>query len=154
VVAANARKLLPKFIGPFPVVKRVNAVAYTLGLPETMKVHNVFHVSLLKHYTNSGSYQPPAPTVFEDDHLENTVEAILDHKDTPFRGKTRRHYLVRWQGYGPEHNTFEPEENCANCAELISEYWQYRSRTHKIANSSGKAPEPTLTRTRKRRKKT
>jgi hypothetical protein len=97
-------------------------------------------MSLLKHYKSSGSYQPPAPTLFEDEHLENTVEVILDHKDTPFRGKTRRHYLVQWQGCGPEHNTFESEENCTNCAELISEYWQYRSRTHKIANSSGQAP--------------
>jgi hypothetical protein len=155
VVAANARKLLPKFIGPFTVVKRVYAVAYKLGLPETMKVHDVFHVSLLKHYTKSGSYQPPAPTLFEDEHLENTVEVILDHKDTPFRGKTRRHYLVQWQGYGPEHNTFEPEENCTNCAELISEYWQYRSRTHKIANSSGQAPVgQLLNKARRKRKKT
>jgi hypothetical protein len=46
VVAANARKLLPNFLGPFTVVKRVNAVAYKLGLPETMKVHIVFHVSI------------------------------------------------------------------------------------------------------------
>ena len=92
VVAANARKLLPKFNGPFTVAKRVNPVAYELELPETMKVHNVFHVSLLRPYISSGSYQPPAPTVFEDDHLENTVEMILDHKDTPYRGKTCRHY--------------------------------------------------------------
>jgi hypothetical protein len=47
VNAANARKVLPKFIGPFTVIKCVNAVAYKLGLPETMKVHDVFHVSLI-----------------------------------------------------------------------------------------------------------
>ena len=56
VVAANARKLLPKFIGPFTVAKRANPVAYELELPETMKVHNVFHVSLLRPYISSGSY--------------------------------------------------------------------------------------------------
>jgi hypothetical protein len=37
LVAANARKLSPLFIGPFTVNKRVNAVAYKSGLPESMK---------------------------------------------------------------------------------------------------------------------
>jgi hypothetical protein len=154
VVAANARKLLPKFIGPFTVVKRVNAVAYKLGLPETMKVHDVFQVSIGALY-KQWFIPPPAPTLFEDEHLKNTVEMILDHEDTPFRGRSiaRRHYIVQWQGYGPEHNTFEPEENCANCTEF-SDNWQYRSRTHKIANKSGQAPVgPILNKGQRKRKK-
>ena len=91
VVAANARKLLPKFIGPFTVVRRINPVAYELEFPETMKIHNVFHVSLFRPYISSVSYQPPAPTVAEDDQLENTMEIIMDQKDTPYRRNTHRH---------------------------------------------------------------
>ena len=44
-------KLAPRYIGPFPIVKRVRKVAYKLELPEDLKViYLVFHMSLLKKY--------------------------------------------------------------------------------------------------------
>ena len=148
----GARKLLPKFVGPFKVIKQINPVAYELELPETMKLkHNVFHVSLLKPFHSDRSYNPPALTAFEDEHVEYTVERILDHRDRPFRGKTRREYLVKWLGYGPEHNTFEPESSCANCTDLLNEYWSYRSKTHDIA-ASGPQPAAASRRSKRKRK--
>ena len=45
---ANARKLTPKFVGPLKVVKQITPVAYELELPKSMKIHDVFHVSLLR----------------------------------------------------------------------------------------------------------
>ena len=42
-------KLAPRFVGPFPVMTRVGAVAYQLELPpELSDMHNVFHVSQLR----------------------------------------------------------------------------------------------------------
>ena len=52
-----------------------------------MKIHDVFHSSLLKPYYSDGSYQPPAFTVFDDKHVEYTVERILDHRDRIFKRK-------------------------------------------------------------------
>ena len=33
-----------------------------------------------------------------------------------------REYLIRWTGYGPEHNTWEPQSNMAGAAKGIAEY--------------------------------
>ena len=41
-------KFMAKFAGPFPIVKQVFDDAYKLALPPEIKVHPVFHVSLLK----------------------------------------------------------------------------------------------------------
>jgi hypothetical protein len=42
-------KLTPRFIEPFRILQRVGPVAYKVDLPpELAKVHDVFHVSLLR----------------------------------------------------------------------------------------------------------
>ena len=44
-------KLSPMFIGPYEVIEKVGQVAYRLALPlELEKIHNVFHVSIVRRY--------------------------------------------------------------------------------------------------------
>ena len=44
-------KLSPRFISPYEVIKKVGLVAYRLALPPDLeKIHNVFHVSMLRRY--------------------------------------------------------------------------------------------------------
>lgn len=47
----------PRFIGPYEVTKRVGQVAYQLALPlELEKIHDVFHVSMLRRYRSDPSH--------------------------------------------------------------------------------------------------
>ncbi len=41
----QGQKLMPKWMGPFPVIRMICPVAVKLNLPEHMRCHSVFHVS-------------------------------------------------------------------------------------------------------------
>ena len=68
-------KLAPKYFGPYPIIKQINAVAYKLALPDDCRIHPVFHVSQLKKVVgNPEQVLPLPPTVAED--LEWVVEPM------------------------------------------------------------------------------
>ena len=122
--SVGTRKLLMKWMGPFKVVQRVKDVAYELELPEPWKIHNIFHVSLLKPYHKSGRHQPPPPALLVEGEEEFEVEEILSHEP---RAKTKSDnkvkFLVKWRGFGHENNTWEPFKNMKNAPDSLKEYW-------------------------------
>lgn len=109
---ALSRKLLPRWVGPYRIVRALGPVAYELELPPTMKIHNVFHVSLLRQFhPGTRQQKPPAPVVCEEDGEEYyLVDRVIDHRDRSKGKKRVREFLVRWKGYGVEDDTWEPEE--------------------------------------------
>ncbi len=125
----SMNKLMKKFTGPFEVIKKVGAVSYRLRLPVQMKNFPVFHVSLLKRYHGDPSRQP-APNPQEEIEGENffKVEKVLDHQNRKRPGKakkrTKRFFLIRWEGYPPSEDSWEPEENLHECEDALAEYWR------------------------------
>jgi hypothetical protein len=120
---SGSRKFLPKFIGPFKVDKLVGKVAVKLQLPSTYRIHPVFHVSLLRPYNRTEHTRtPPPPTVVDSQGLpEYKVDAIVGHREKSHRNKKRWEFLIKWQGYGPEHNSWEMEWDVGT--PLIQAYW-------------------------------
>jgi len=119
----GTQKLMPRFIGPFKVLDKVGPVAYRLQLPPQMhRVHPVFHVSLLKPYVADGPVQPPPPLMYEGGEPIFEVEEVLEHREVKRRkGQAAKQYYIKWKGYGPENNTWEPERNLNKAA--LDSYW-------------------------------
>ncbi|KAK5775594.1 hypothetical protein PVK06_043500 [Gossypium arboreum] len=71
-------KLGPRFIGPYEVSERVRPVAYRLILPpELEKIHNVFHVSMLRRYRSDPSH------VITPSEIE--IQPNLSYEEEPVR---------------------------------------------------------------------
>jgi hypothetical protein len=129
----QARKLYPKFVGPFEILEKVNSVAYKLDLPESMPVHNVFHVSLLKKFIPGKMPLPPPVPMEVDGELEFEVEKILLHREKKTNKVVKKEYYVKWLGYGPEHCTWEPESQLKNAQECLDNYWALQQQLHQAA---------------------
>ena len=57
-------KLSPRFIRPYEILERIGPAAYHLALPlELAKLHNVFHVSMLRKYHFDESHILPVQDV-------------------------------------------------------------------------------------------
>jgi hypothetical protein len=63
---SRGNKLMPKWMGPFVVQRMVGPVAVKLRLPESMRCHNVFHVSLVKLYRVPEDEEPDILTPLID----------------------------------------------------------------------------------------
>lgn len=106
----SSLKLSPRFFGPFRVLARVGAVAYKLDLPADARIHNVFHVSLLKKKWGPivEDTVVPLPPISAEEVLLPEPEAILDRRviqKGKYRPKTE--ILVQWKGALPEDASWE-----------------------------------------------
>jgi len=108
--------------GPYMVSKIINN-AYKLDLQKTMRIHDVFHVSLLDQYSPPIMGQPssePERTIVDNSGYEWEVERILDTKPR-YR---KLSYLVQWAGYNYVRTSWEPAENLENAQELVNKFHQ------------------------------
>ena len=117
-------KMKPKAEGPFKIIK-ATGLTYQLEIPKTWKIHDRFHATLLKPYTENKEYgrhflKPPPDIINEEEEWE--VERIESHRK---QGKGYK-YLIKWKGYPSSENSWEPKSNLANASDILREYHQLR----------------------------
>ena len=52
----SCAKLAPRYCGPFEILSRIGQVAYQLALPPNLRVHNFFHISVLKKCVHDATH--------------------------------------------------------------------------------------------------
>ena len=120
----GARKLMPKFCGPFAITEKINDVTYRLDLSVPMLargIHNAFHAKLLRPYHPDTAFDrtpvAPPPVQFPDGHTEYEVDKIIRYR--LHRGQPQ--YLVHWKGYGDHENSWVPAVDLS-CPELLADF--------------------------------
>ena len=116
------KKLDQKRYKPFRISKNIGLGAFQLELPEGWMIHNVFNKDLLIRCNKpqfKGQHMELAPSltiINEEEKYE--VEEVWKHKK---QGKEMQ-YLIRWKGYGDEHDQWITESGLPYTKEMIENY--------------------------------
>ncbi|XP_012453145.1 uncharacterized protein LOC105775163 [Gossypium raimondii] len=102
-------KLSPRFIEPYEIIERIKPDAYRLLLPpELEKIHNVFHVSMLRRYKSDPSHViSPSEIEIQSDMTYEEPIRVLDREIKELRNKKISLAKVQWHRHGVEEATWE-----------------------------------------------
>ena len=139
-------KLDNRMFGPFVIQRKIGTRAYKLELPERWDIHPVFHVSLLEPYREDPGRRPqkavPIPEII-DNEPSYVVSELLDSRwyGNPKSKFPNRfvQYMVAWEGYGPEENSWEPFEMLEGTAmqalQQFHERYPSKPRDHRVVDN-------------------
>jgi hypothetical protein len=96
------------------VKKQINVVTFQFKLSVFMKIHHVFHVSLLGRpyhvFLIVGRIHDPPSPIENNGEQEYKVNDILDSRIS----NCELQYFVHWHGYDMRKCTWEPIKNPSN----------------------------------------
>ncbi|QRW16921.1 Retrotransposable element Tf2 protein [Rhizoctonia solani] len=113
-------KLTNQQVGPFRVIEKISNCAYQLELPSSMQVHNIFYIGLLSKVKRdeNWNFENRPPPIIIDGKEGYKVKGIMDIEE-----RDRKWFFrVKWKGYGPEENMWEPQENLKNVGKILKKY--------------------------------
>ena len=102
-----------RFYGPYKITKWIGKVAYRLQLPTDSRIHDVFHISLLKPFVEQSSLVvSPLPLVSSSrgQPLDTPLHAS-DQRMVLVNGVPREQWLVHWASDVSASPSWEPVES-------------------------------------------
>lgn len=129
--ALKSRKLTPRFIGPFEILKRVGPVAYQVALPPSLSnLHSVFHISQLRKYVHDPSHVIELDNVQVKENLtyETQPLRIDDRMVKQLRGKEIPLVKVVWGSASGEDATWELEGQMRDAYPTLFDTGKFRGR--------------------------
>jgi hypothetical protein len=97
------RKLGLRYAGPFKIVERIGTVVYRLQLPADARVHDVFHVGLLKPHRGDPPAAPAELPALVDGRITSVPKTTLQAQ----LRRTVWFVRIKWRGLGEEDGTWE-----------------------------------------------
>ena len=83
-------KLSPRYVGPFEIIEYISEMAYRLALPPALpRLHDVFHVSMLKKYLHDLSH------VLSYEPLDVDPKLTYEKKPVEILDRKMRCYVIR-----------------------------------------------------------
>ena len=104
IKSGNNKSLSNKYIGPYTIIDSKGSHAYQLALPMHIRLHPTVHASLLKPYWTRNKEDMEVDT--EDEPLY-TIDNIINSQ----RFSSEVKYLICWEGYSEDNDTWGPMEN-------------------------------------------
>ena len=107
-MAGKGKKSQSRFVGLYKILQRVGNVAYKLELPPNLsRIHNVFHVSILKKYHPDPYRILQSKSIEIDETLtyEEKPVKLLDRKVKELRNKRISMVKVLWRNHELEEAT-------------------------------------------------
>jgi hypothetical protein len=113
----RAHKLSAPYYGPLKVKRMPSAATVELELPAGWEIHPIINIESVKRYERDANVAPPPAPIIDDKGRETfLIEKVIGLRT--LRG--RKQCRVRWLGYGPEHDSWEPMRNIAK--EFVDAY--------------------------------
>jgi hypothetical protein len=121
----SGAKLSQRWIGPFEVMQHINPKVYRLWLSEKYPGLPIFNIDHFKKYEESPADFPdrtvmPETRPHKPEAPEYVVEKIIAHKYDKKGSNVK--YLVHWEGYGPQFDTWETRAHLKNAPRILGEY--------------------------------
>jgi len=115
-------KFMPCYDSPYTIVDTDEQHStVTLDLPNSTNIFPTFHMSQVIPYIESDTgkfpsrhFEEPDPIVTEDGNEEQYIDKILDAS----RHGRGYQYLIRWCGFGHEHDEWLPGSKLEDCKVL------------------------------------
>ena len=126
----GATKLLPRYVGPFKVVRMISDVTYQLDLPTAMRTHPVFYVGRLKRYHSPTMAVYPAARLSSPRASHGGDRTLGDRGDEP-------------DSQEPQHERDPPEERDSHAPESQCDLGAQQQRS-RASRSFHRAPPVAL----------